>query len=66
MHSDSVFSPPRYYKSFTCPNEVSLLFGLNSKLVHNSRSNWLDFKVFDIIYHNIHLINWSKIHLGST
>ena len=37
MHSDSVFSPPRYYKSFTCPNKVSLLFGLNSKLVPHSR-----------------------------
>ena len=40
MHSDSVFSPPRYYKSFTCPNKVSLLFGLNSKLVPNSRYNF--------------------------
>ena len=33
MYSDSVFIPPQYFKFFTCPNKVSLLFGFNSKVV---------------------------------
>ena len=37
VHSDSVFSPPQYYNSFTCANKVSLLFGSNTKLVPYSR-----------------------------
>ena len=33
----SLFSPPLCYNSSICPNKVSLLFGLNSKLVPYSR-----------------------------
>ena len=64
MHSDSVFSPPRYYKSFTCPNKVSLLLGSNTKLVPHSRNICLDYKksldYFSILVRQRILPEWSK------
>ena len=63
-----LFSSPLCYKSFICPNKISLLFGFKSKLVHYSIYDWPsadagDCQMSDHLFRNLNIRRW-KVENG--